>query len=283
MIQLGKVNRLKVARKATFGYFLDAETGESSDDILLPGNQTLNADIDVEDEVDVFIYRDSKDRYVATMHEPLAEVGELGYLKVAGIAKFGAFVEIGIERDVFVPLKEQNYNLEKGRSYLFYIYEDKTGRIAATTFVDKHLDNETVHSVGDEVTGTVYGFQTNGSAMIAVDNKYRGVILKNEYFNDIKIGDVLTLRVKKIYEEDGKLGLTPRKAPKEERETLQDEILQYLKEHNGYMPYNDKSTPEEIRRAFSESKNYFKNALGGLMKKGLVKQDENGTFLTQHE
>lgn len=278
MIKIGEFNSLKIARKADFGFFLDAGTGKSSDDVLLPNSNTEGRSLDVGDEVDAFIYRDSKDRLIATLKKPLATVNEVAYLKVVSKTPMGAFVDFGLERDVFVPMKEQKYTLEEGSSYLFYLYVDKTGRIAATTEVDRALSSESEYKVGDEVTGIVYGFQTNGSAMVAVEGKYRGVILRNEYFTDMKPGFEIKLRVKRIYEE-GKLGLTPRGRAVDERTQLEEEILKYLSKHGGEMPYNDKSSPEEIRKVFNQSKNYFKNALGGLMKKGLITQDEKGTKL----
>jgi uncharacterized protein len=288
MINIGEFNNLKVVRTAEFGYYLDAGTGNTSDDVLLPNKSALGKELSIGDEVNAFIYRDSKDRIIATLKAPLATVGDIAYLKVEGKTNFGSFVNFGLERDILVPFKEQEYPLKEGNKYLFYIYLDKTGRIAATADVDKHLENldvenleeiqQSQYRVGDDVTGIVYGFQTNESAMIAVDNNYRGVILHNEYFTELKEGYELKLRIKKIYE-DGKLGLTPRKKPVDERLELQEQILEYIKKHDGFMPFNDKSSPEEIKRVFKQSKNYFKNALGGLMKRGLVVQDEKGTRL----
>lgn len=278
MIKIGDFNKLKVARKSSFGYFLDAGTGSTSEDILLPNKNTPDIEPNVGDEVEVFIYPDSRDRLTATMKAPLAKVGDFAYLKVVANTQIGTFVDIGLEKDVLVPMKEKLYTLESNKNYLFYIYLDKTGRIAATTNVDKYLEESSEYKIGDSVKGTVYGFQTNNSAMIAVENKYKGVILHNEYFTELHHGDVLDLNVKKIYE-DGKLGLTPRNVGKVERENLQETILEYLKSHDGFMPFNDKSSPEEIHNAFHASKNYFKQSLGGLMKRGLITQDEKGTRL----
>jgi predicted RNA-binding protein (virulence factor B family) len=284
MILLGKFNRLKIIRKTKFGYYLDAKTGVASDDILLPNKNTLEKQLSIGEEVNAFIYKDSEDRTIATLKSPLAQAGEIALLKTVSRVSFGCFIDIGLERDVLVPISEQKYNLEPGKYYPFYIYIDKTDRIAATTDIDKYLlEMETgneKYSPGTEVKGIVYGFQTNHSAMVAVDKKYKGVILNNEYFTKLEIGDELNLRVKKIYE-DGKLGLTPRKSPKYERLSLEDTILNYLKSHGGFIPYNDKSSPEDIKNTFHESKNYFKNALGGLMKKNLIFQDKDGTRLIE--
>jgi uncharacterized protein len=278
LINIGDFNNLKIARKTGFGYYLDAETGRMGDDILLPLGNTEGVDFESGDEVSAFIYRDSSDRIVATLKKPEAKVGDIAYLKVVSKTKIGSFISIGLERDVFVPLKEENFKLEPGKSYLFYIYVDKTGRLAATTFIDRYLLPSENYNIGDEVLATAYGYQTNGSVMMAVENKYIGVILRNEYFSPIVPGEKVSVRIKKIYE-DGKLGLTPRKAAPVERKELEDKILEYLESHDGFMPFNDKSSPEEIKEVFHESKNYFKNALGGLMKQRLITQDEEGTRL----
>lgn len=278
MINIGEFNTMKIARQTGQGYYLDAGTGRLGDDVLLPRDIEQAEDLDVGQEVNAFIYKDSDDRIIATLKKPKSTVGEIALLKVVSVTKIGAFIDIGLEKDVLVPIKEQNYKLEIGSEYLFYIYVDKTGRLAATTHIDKYLENSRFYRIGDEVSGICYGFQTNGSAMVAVDNKYRGIILKNEYFTHIKPGEKLTLRIKKFYEDD-KMALTPRKAPVDERLELQNTIFEYLKCHNGFMPYNDKTSPEVIKKVFHQSKKYFKNALGGLMKQGLIKQDEKGTYL----
>jgi uncharacterized protein len=278
LIKIGDYNKLNVIRQKDFGYFLGAEDSGVPVDILLPNKSAGGRDLNIGDEVEAFIYRDSSDRLVATFEKPIAKVGDFAYLKVVSNTKIGSFVDFGLERDILVPLKEKLYGLLEGNYYLFYIYLDKTDRIAATTNVDKYLETTDKYNIGDAVKGTVYGFQTNGSAMVAVEDLYRGVILNTQYFTKLYHGDRLELTINKIYE-DGKLGLTPRKAPKAERESLQETILEYLKAHNGSMPYNDKSSAEEIHSAFKSSKNYFKNALGGLMKRGLIVQDEKGTHL----
>jgi uncharacterized protein len=286
MIRIGEFNLLKVVRQADFGYYLDAGTGSTSDDILLPNKNALEREINIDDSVNAFIYRDSSDRIIATLKDPLAKVNELAYLKVVSNTEIGSFIDMGLERDIFVPFKEKKYELFVDKSYLFYIYLDKTSRIAATTNISSHLettdtDTDTdTYKTGDEVKGTVYNFQTNGSIEVAIENKYLGVVLFNEYFSDVTYGDILNLRILKCYE-DGRLEATPRKYPKDERLGLEETILSYLKEHDGFMPFNDKSSPLDIKNTFHESKNYFKNALGGLMKQRLITQDENGTKLVK--
>lgn len=276
MIKIGEFNIMKVLKKTEKGCYLDG--GRGNDPVFLSETGVQGQSLEAGQEVKAFIYRDSEDKITATLKIPKATAGSMAYLKVVSVTKIGAFIDIGLERDVFVPIKEQNYKLHVDGEYLFYIYVDKTGRLAATTGIDKYLENSRHYRIGDELEGICYGFQTNGSAMIAVDNKYRGIILKNEYYTRINPGDKLSLRVKKFYEDD-KMALTPRKAPVDERLQLQDAILEYLKSHKGFMPYNDKTSPEVIYKTFHQSKKYFKNALGGLMKQGLITQDEKGTYL----
>ncbi|HSR05249.1 MAG TPA: DNA-binding protein, partial [Proteiniclasticum sp.] len=155
-----------------------------------------------------------------------------------------------------------------------------TGRLAASTEVGRYLDiaKEDQYAIGETVTGIVYDKQTNGTLEVALEEKYMAIVLKNEYFTDINPGDRVTGTVKRILD-DGRISFTPRKKMIEAKEELSDKILDYLKEHDGFMPYNDKSTPEELKKQFNSSKNYFKVSLGNLMKKGLVRQDEKGTYL----
>ncbi|KYH35603.1 hypothetical protein CLTEP_05470 [Clostridium tepidiprofundi DSM 19306] len=278
MVKIGEINALKVIRICDFGYYLDANTGNTDDDILLPKKSALDKELEVGQEVEAFIYKDSRDRIIATLKEPKAKVGEIAYLEVVDSTKIGYFIDFGLERDILVPFKEVAYKLEVGKKYLFYIYLDKTERIAATTYVDKHLHNTNAYDIGTEVTATVYGIQTNGSLMVAIDDTFRGVILKNEYFNHIKPGERLYVRIKKYYE-DGKMGVTPRKTRLEEMSDIEYKILDYLNSKGGFMKFNDKSSPQEIKETFQTSKNTFKRALGALMKKGRISQDESGTSL----
>ena len=278
MRKIGDFNKLKVKRKANFGYFLDGQTNNTKDDILLHNRLVGKNNVEIGDEVEAFIYKDSEDRIAATLIPPKAKDGDVAILKVVAHTKIGSFVDIGLTKDILVPFKARTYDLEKGEKYPFYIYVDKSGRIAATTDIDMYLTTDHNYNVGDTVTGIVYGFQTNNSAMVVVDNKYAGVILNNEYFTELKHGEELNLKVIKVYE-DGKLGLSPRQGRKEELDTLETSIMNYLEGNDGFMRFNDKSTPEEIATVFNSSKKNFKRALGVLMKKGLITQDTEGTHI----
>lgn len=279
MIKIGDFNKLIVKRKTEFGYFLDGQTNNTKDDVLLHNRLIGKNEINIGDEVNAFIFKDSEDRTAATLIPPLAKVGDVAYLKVVDNTDIGTFIDIGLTKDILVPFKAKTYPLFRDEKYLFYIYLDKSGRIAATTDIDSYLETDHTYNAGDVVNGVVYGFQTNNSAMICVDNKYAGVILHNEYFTELKAGDVLeNLHVIKIYD-DGKLGLSPRGNRKDELDTLENKILSYLEGSDGYMRFNDKSDPKDISILFNSSKKNFKRALGVLMKKDLIYQDEDGTYL----
>ncbi|MCC0646310.1 MULTISPECIES: S1-like domain-containing RNA-binding protein [unclassified Clostridioides] len=279
MIKIGDFNKLIVKRKTEFGYFLDGQTNNTKDDVLLHNRLIGKNEINIGDEVNAFIFKDSEDRTAATLIPPLAKVGDVAYLKVVDNTDIGTFIDMGLTKDILVPFKAKTYPLFRDEKYLFYIYLDKSGRIAATTDIDSYLETDHTYNAGDVVNGVVYGFQTNNSAMICVDNKYAGVILHNEYFTELKAGDVLeNLHVIKIYD-DGKLGLSPRGNRKDELDTLENKILSYLEGSDGYMRFNDKSDPKDISILFNSSKKNFKRALGVLMKKDLIYQDEDGTYL----
>lgn len=275
MIKIGEYNKLEVAKERDFGFFLKDEKGN---EILLPKALLNGVEVNLGDEVEVFTYMDSNNRPVATMKKPLIEVGKVAYLEVVHQNDFGAFCNMGLERDLFIPMKEQRFKLLVGKKYLFYAYIDKTGRLAATTDVDDYLDQGEGFNVDDEVEVISYGKGVSTTIKVAVNGKYRGIILGNEHIETIYPGQVLKARVKRIYE-DGTIGLTTRKKRLDARSEIKELILDYLNENGGVMPYNDKSNPEEIREIFKTSKNYFKMALGGLMKEGLIEQTPEGTKL----
>ncbi|MGL5617084.1 MAG: CvfB family protein [Sarcina sp.] len=278
MVNIGQFNNLKVSRDCDFGYFLDSGTGKTKDDILLPKRELKGKTFEIGEEVRVFIYRDSSDRLISTMREPLAEVGDLALLKVAANSPIGAFLDMGLEKDILVPKKEMLYKMEEGVSYLVYIYIDKTGRLAATTDVDRYLDYMEEPEKMETVSGIVYGFQTNKSLSVAIDNKYKATVLNTEYFTDIKVGDTVTGKISRIYE-DGMIRIQLRETRLTEKEILEEKILEYLKANGNEMSFNDKSPAEDIKATFNCSKNYFKMALGGLMKRKVITQDKEGTKL----
>lgn len=277
MITVGQYSNLKVSKKVEFGYYLEDNFG---DEVLLPNSAAKGHEIKEGDKLEVFIYRDSKDRLISTLKKPYLTVGEIGYLEVVSQNNIGAFVNFGLERDLFIPLREQAYKLKEGKKYLFYMYVDKTDRLAGTTRIDSYVElaQEGTYKVSDEVKAIVYDTCENGTLNVMIDGKYRGLILANEHFDYIYPGEEIDARVKIVYE-DGTLGVTTRKKRLDARDELSDRILRYLNENGGFMPFNDKSSPEDIKREFKTSKNYFKMTLGGLMKQKLITQDKEGTRL----
>lgn len=277
MITVGQYSNLKVSKKVEFGYYLEDNFG---DEVLLPNSAAKGHEIKEGDKLEVFIYRDSKDRLISTLKKPYLTVGEIGYLEVVSQNNIGAFVNFGLERDLFIPLREQAYKLKEGKKYLFYMYVDKTDRLAGTTRIDSYVElaQEGTYKVSDEVKAIVYDTCENGTLNVMIDGKYRGLILANEHFDYIYPGEEIEARVKIVYE-DGTLGVTTRKRRLDARDELSDRILRYLNENGGFMPFNDKSLPDDIKREFNTSKNYFKMTLGGLMKQKLITQDKEGTRL----
>ena len=280
MIKIGEINKLKVLRKKDYGYFLDGQTKEKSDDILLPNQNIVDeSSINLNQELEVFIYKDSQNRLIATQKKTKAMAGQVAILEVCDNSEIGSFIDIGLERDVLVPFRERKYKLFEEEKYPFYIYVDKSGRLAATTDIGPYLSLEAPLKKGDTCNGYVFGFQSNGTALICIEPNYYGLILKYEYYTSLREGDHLEgLRVIKTYE-DGKLGLSTRAEKGEELDKLAKNILSYMEGNDGYMRFNDKSDPEELRLVFSTSKKNFKRSLGTLMRDGLVRQDDKGTWL----
>ncbi|MDR3540971.1 MAG: S1-like domain-containing RNA-binding protein [Desulfosporosinus sp.] len=274
MIKIGKFQDLKIANFTSFGAYLDAGTGVRHDNILLPIKQ-LPEDSKEGDELEVFIYRDSEERLIATLKKPLAQLGELAYLKVTAKTQIGAFLDIGLERGLFLPFHEQKYPIQMGKSYLVKVYLDKSQRLCATTEIYEYLSAESPYQKNDKVSGTVYSVNPEIGVFIAVDNKYMGLIPLNEYFSDLREGDHVEARVIRV-REDGKLDLSLRELSyiQVDNDTLK--ILQGIKNHAGFLSLNDKSSPLEIQSRLQMSKAAFKRAVGKLLKENKVMQTDGG-------
>jgi len=274
MIDIGKFQNLKIANFTSFGAYLDAGTGVRHDNILLPIKQ-LPEGAKEGDELEVFIYRDSEERLIATTRKPLAKLGDLAYLKVNAKTKIGAFLDWGLERGLFLPFKEQKYPIEVGKSYLVKVYLDKSQRLSATTEIYEYLTADTPYQKNDKVVGTVYSVNPEIGAFVAVDNQYMGLIPLNEYFTELREGDQVEARVIRV-REDGKLDLSPRELSHIQMESDTVKILQGIKSHDGFLALNDKSSPIEIQSRLNMSKAAFKRAVGKLLKENKVIQIEGG-------
>jgi len=274
MIDIGKFHNLKIANFTSFGAYLDAGTGVRRDNILLPIKQ-IPEGAKEGDELEVFIYRDSEERLIATTRKPLATLGDLAYLKVNAKTKIGAFLDWGLERGLFLPFREQKYPIEVGKSYLVKVYLDKSQRLSATTEIYEYLTADTPYQKNNKVIGTVYSVNPEIGAFVAVDNKYMGLIPINEYFTELREGDQVEARVIRV-REDGKLDLSPRELSHLQMESDTVKILQAIKDHDGFLALNDKSSPLEIQSRLNMSKAAFKRAVGKLLKENKVVQIEGG-------
>jgi len=214
----------------------------------------------------------------ATLKKAYAQVGEIAYLKVVDVASIGGFLDWGLEKDLFVPMREQTCKLVKGKYYLVKVYLDKSQRLCATMRIDDDLKTNPSHKPGDMVDGTVYGYNPRLGAFIAVDNQYYGFVHISELFNDLRIGDQSSFRVVKI-RDDGRVDLSTRLVAHRQMNNDAEDILQMLAIRRGFLPLNDKSDPEEIKKYLSISKNAFKRALGRLLKEKKVSQTDEGIKL----
>jgi len=278
MIEIGKFQTLTIANFTSFGAYLDAGTGVRHDNILLPIKQ-LPEGAKEGDELEVFIYRDSEERLIATLRKPLDQLGELAYLKVTAMTKIGAFLDLGLERGLFLPFHEQQFPIQVGKGYLVKVYLDKSQRLSATTRIYEYLSSETPYQKNDKVVGTVYSMNLDIGAFVAVDNKYMGLIPKNEYFTELHEGDQVEARVIRV-REDGKLDLSPRELSYIQMDNDTLKILQGIKDHEGFLKLNDKSSPIEIQSRLHMSKAAFKRAMGKLLKENRVLQTEGGLMET---
>lgn len=267
MINPGKWNKLKVVKFVDFGLFLDG--GDEWGEILLPLKE-IPENIEVDDEISVFIYFDSEDRIIATTIKPLTEVGHVAHLKVVAKSKFGAFLYWGLNKDLFLPFQEQGLSPEVGKFLFVYTYYDeKSSRIVCTTKVDKRIGNIVVDDAeGDKVTLLIYKKTDLGYKAI-VNNRYFGVLYHNELLGKLNIGQIKKGYIKKI-RDDKKVDLTLKKAKDDEINSTREKIKDLLNKSNGTISFSDKSSPEEIYKVFGVSKKIFKRALSSLYKEKVI-------------
>ncbi|MBO5031657.1 MAG: S1 RNA-binding domain-containing protein [Lachnospiraceae bacterium] len=269
MFQLGKKQSLFIVKELDFGVYLGEEPNAPLEDrVLLPKKQ-VPKNCRIGNRIEVFLYKDSKDRIIATTNEPLLCVGEVGKLKVSQVTKIGAFLDWGLEKDILLPYKEQTSRVREGDEVLAAIYVDKSSRLAATMKVYKYLHLNSDYEKDDMVRGTVYEIHEEFGAFVAVDDRFSALIPKKELYGDIKVGDVVTARVTDI-KEDGKLDLSVREKAYIQIEKDVVKLVKIMESFDGVLPFNDKSAPEVIKRETGMSKNEFKRAVGNLLKNGKI-------------
>lgn len=268
MFKIGEIQKLKAIKKVDFGIYLSEENDEER--ILLPRRQVPEG-LSINDEIEVFVYRDSDDRLIATVNRPKLTLNNLGLLEVVSVTKIGAFLDWGLERDLFLPYAQQTRQLHAGENVLVNLYIDKSKRLAATMKVYKLLDRESPYHTGDMVTGTPYEINDRLGVFVAVDNRYSAIIPRNELFGeDIKLGHPISLRVTKV-RDDGQLNLCIRQKAYLQMEPDMEKILKLIDENGGVLPFGEKSDPETIKKYTGMSKNEFKRAVGHLYKERRVK------------
>ena len=265
MMKLGEKQVLKVERFRDFGAYLS--DGEST--VLLPKKE-LPENLREGDEIEVFLYKDSSDRLIATTRQSALTLHQTALLKVREVSKIGAFLDWGLEKDLLLPFHEQTRRVQAGEEVLAALYIDKSGRLAATMNVYPYLRTDSPYLPDQTVQGRIYEKSDNFGVFVAVDDCYSALIPKQEEAGDLRIGDVIRARVTKV-RPDGKLNLAVRQKAYLQLDADAELILKGIDEYEGVLPFDDKVSPEIIKREFGLSKNAFKRAVGHLMKQGLVR------------
>jgi len=286
MILLGRMQTLCVVKKTDFGVYL-ADQGINKDttlvpdkkevvdvpSILLPKAQAKN--LTTGDQVEVFVYKDSEDRPIATTTKPLLTMGNIARLTVKEVTGIGAFLDWGLAKDLFLPFKEQTFRVQKGDSVLVSLYIDKSSRLCATAKVYHSLAADSPYKCDDQVTGTVYELIDAFGAYVAVDDRYSALIPKKELFTSLKPGEKISARVTKV-QPDGRLVLSIREKSYLQMDTDCSLVYDALVKAGGFLPYHDKTSPDLIKAKFGLSKNAFKRAIGHLQKEGKLIIEEDG-------
>ena len=271
MFLLGKMQTLIVDHFADAGAYLKESTGR--DTVLLPARQVPEG-TQAGDLLMVFLYKDSEDRPIATTARPALELGQMALLKVKALSSIGAFLDWGLSKDLFLPFKETAGELKTGQEVLVTLYLDKSERLAASMRIDKLLQSDPPYEKDDKVSGRVYAVNPEIGAFVAVDDKYFGLIPKQELYETLKIGDTVEARVirKRL---DGKLNLSPRRKAYAQLDPDGKTILEHLEAAGGILGVGDKSDAALIKTELSMSKNAFKRAAGHLLKAGKIRVFED--------
>ncbi|HKM01873.1 MAG TPA: S1-like domain-containing RNA-binding protein [Sedimentibacter sp.] len=282
MIKLGEMQDLEIAKKVDIGVYLKSEANENPEDrVLLPIKQ-VPENAQVGDKINVFIYRDSSDRIIATVRKPKIVMGEITYLKVVEMSRIGAFMNWGLEKDLFLPFKEQVGDIKLNGEYMVGLYVDKSDRLCATMNLFKVLRTDSPYKVNDVVKGTIFSLKRGLGAMVAVDGKYLGLIHEGEILKPLHSGEIVEVRVSNV-KEDGKLDLSLKDSPRLQIDKDGEKILKILIQNKGTLPLNDDSNPDDINNLIGMSKGSFKKAAGRLMKRGVIVMTKNGIKMITNE
>lgn len=277
MLEIGKRQLLTIVKKVDFGVYLAKEQEADPEEKVLLPRKEVPENAQPGDEIEVFLYRDSKDRMIATVRQPKLSLGEVAVLRVKENGKIGAFLDWGLEKDLLLPFREQVRKVRPGEECLVALYLDKSKRLCATMKVYHYLRTDSPYEKDQKVTGTLYEISDNFGAFVAVDNCYCALIPKKEPLGNARVGDTVEARVTEVLK-DGKLSLSLRgKAYIQMNEDAQ-KLLKLLEEQGGELPVGDKSSPEKIKELTGMSKNEFKRAAGNLYKQRLVQVEEHQLY-----
>ena len=259
-MKLGEKQVLMMEKEVDFGVYL----GTESEHVLLPKKQVPRG-LEPGDPVEVFLYKDSRDRLIATTNEPKHTLGGLAILEVIDTGKNGAFLDWGLEKDLFLPFREQTTPVKKGDSILVSLYIDKSARLCATMKVYEKLSCDSPYQKDDMVEGIVYELSDRFGVFVAVDGKYSALIPKREVYHTYRVGETIRARVAAV-KDNGKIDLSVREKAFIQMDVDAAKLVEYMEKNGGRIPFTDKASPETIRGEFEMSKNEFKRAVGRLLK-----------------
>lgn len=268
---------LTIVKKVDFGVYLAKEQEADPEEKVLLPRKEVPENAQPGDEIEVFLYRDSKDRMIATVRQPKLSLGEVAVLRVKENGKIGAFLDWGLEKDLLLPFREQVRKVCPGEECLVALYLDKSKRLCATMKVYHYLRTDSPYEKDQKVTGTLYEISDNFGAFVAVDNCYSALIPKKEPLGNARVGDTVEARVTEVLK-DGKLSLSLREKAYIQMNEDARKLLKLLEEQGGELPVGDKSSPEKIKELTGMSKNEFKRAAGNLYKQRLVQVEEHQLY-----
>lgn len=277
MLEIGKRQLLTIVKKVDFGVYLAKEQEADPEEKVLLPRKEVPENAQPGDEIEVFLYRDSKDRMIATVRQPKLSLGEVAVLRVKENGKMGAFLDWGLEKDLLLPFREQVRKVRPGEECLVALYLDKSKRLCATMKVYHYLRTDSPYEKDQKVTGTLYEISDNFGAFVAVDNCYSALIPKKEPLGNARVGDTVEARVTEVLK-DGKLSLSLREKAYIQMNEDAQKLLKLLEEQGGELPVGDKSSPEKIKELTGMSKNEFKRAAGNLYKQRLVQVKEHQLY-----
>ncbi|MGL5000598.1 MAG: CvfB family protein [Cetobacterium sp.] len=279
MVKVGKRQAMKINNFSSKGAHLDAGTGDTQDNILLPNNELEGKTLEIGDELDVMIYRDSEDRLTATLRKTALTVGTIGKLHVTDInEKLGAFLDWGLKKELLLPHAQMDGVVKNGDEVLVGIYEDSKGRLSATMKIYSFLMPNKDYKKNDFVEGTVYRINPEIGIFVAVDNRYYGLIPISECYKKFSIGEEIQARVMRV-REDGKIDLAMRELAFVQMDKDGETLMAKMKILKTHFRFNDDSSPESIKEYFGMSKKAFKRAMGRLLKEGKVEKTDEGYFI----